>query len=116
MLPQDVRGNAVDSILQLDPEDSAFQSSFSKLGASENEAKDPVPEVADPQQYLSKQLAAKSASKPGVVSGKGALLAPERKLTAAFQLAPLMAQVPENVAGPFAQYMRSQGSVRGTSS
>jgi hypothetical protein len=68
VLPQDVRGNGDELIAELDPEETSFQSSFSKLGASETAAKDPIPEITDARRYLSKELAAKSASRPGVVS------------------------------------------------
>ncbi len=68
VLPQEVRGAADEDLVEFDPEESSFQSSFSKLGASETKVEDPVPEVSDPQRFLSKELAAKSASRPGVVS------------------------------------------------
>jgi exportin-2 (importin alpha re-exporter) len=107
VLPQEVRG-ADEDLVEFDPEESTFQSSFSKLAASETRVEDPVPEVSDPQRFLSKELAAKSASRPGVVS-RGWLrgCTQQTNSASASQLPPLMSLVPEKVAAPFAQYMAS---------
>jgi exportin-2 (importin alpha re-exporter) len=67
-LPQDLKtGEGAEDLDNLDPEDTTFQASFSKLGASESTVRDPVANVADAKLFLSKQLAAASARNPGKV-------------------------------------------------
>lgn len=66
--PQELRSQGENHLDELDPEDSSFQASFSKLGASETFTRDPVATVTDPKAYLSKGLAKMGAQKPGVVS------------------------------------------------
>lgn len=67
-LPQDLKtGEGAEDLDNLDPEESTFQASFSKLGASESTARDPVANVPDAKLFLSKQLAEASARNPGKV-------------------------------------------------
>lgn len=70
-LPQDLtyaNGAAGDDLNSLDPEEAGFQSSFSKLGASEKNTHDPVASIgADEKLYASKELARRSAGRPGVL-------------------------------------------------
>ncbi|WRT64247.1 uncharacterized protein IL334_001178 [Kwoniella shivajii] len=70
-LPQDLtyaQSNAADGDLtELDPEEAGFQSSFSKLGASEKVAKDYTAGVGDTKEYAAKELGRRSAEKPGVL-------------------------------------------------
>jgi hypothetical protein len=70
-LPQDITysgGNgATDDLLELDPEEAGFQSSFSKLGASEKSVHDPVAQVGDAKVYASKEISTRSKERPAVV-------------------------------------------------
>ena len=70
-LPQDVTySEDVDSVGRidsLDPEETGFQSSFSKLGASEATVYSPVSQIKDEKEFASKEISARSAQKPGVV-------------------------------------------------
>lgn len=52
----------------VDPEDTGYQASFSKLGASEKARPDPVAYVAEPRTYLAEALVATSKARPGLVS------------------------------------------------
>ena len=56
-----------DNLDQLDPEESSFQASFSKLGASEPASRDPLAQVPDAKVYLSSRLAETSRRHPGKV-------------------------------------------------
>lgn len=66
-LPQDVTfSNAeADAISELDPE--GFTTSFSRLGAAEGKAADPVADVQDVKQFAAIELAKRSAEKVGVL-------------------------------------------------
>jgi len=68
-LPQDITysGANADDLTALDPEDTGFQSSFSKLGASERNTHDPVADVKDEKLYAAQQLSKASQSRPGVI-------------------------------------------------
>jgi hypothetical protein len=70
-LPQDITysgGNgATDDLLELDPEEAGFQSSFSKLGASEKSVHDPVAQVGDAKVYASKEISTRAKERPAVV-------------------------------------------------
>ncbi|KAL7424789.1 importin-alpha export receptor [Cryptotrichosporon argae] len=66
-LPQDI--TYADDLAQLDPEDAGFQSSFSKLGASEKAAHDPAAGVGDEKKYASAELARRARERPGVIAG-----------------------------------------------
>jgi exportin-2 (importin alpha re-exporter) len=55
--------------LELDPEEAGFQSSFSKLGASEKSVHDPVAQVGDAKVYASKEISNRSKERPAVVGG-----------------------------------------------
>jgi exportin-2 (importin alpha re-exporter) len=71
-LPQDVTYSddvdAVGKIDSLDPEETGFQSSFSKLGASEATVYSPVSQIKDEKEFASKEISTRSAQKPGLVS------------------------------------------------
>ena len=69
-LPQDITytNGTTDDLLELDPEDSGFQASFSKLGASERNVHDPLAGIGDEKMYASRALAKRSSERPGVVS------------------------------------------------
>ncbi|OCF31081.1 importin-alpha export receptor [Kwoniella heveanensis BCC8398] len=70
-LPQDITytNPTVDGDLtELDPEEAGFQSSFSKLGASETSVRDPTGGVTDTKAFAAKELARRSAERPGVLS------------------------------------------------
>jgi len=71
-LPQDITysgGNgATDDLLELDPEEAGFQSSFSKLGASEKAVHNPVAHVGDAKVYASREISTRSKECSGVVS------------------------------------------------
>jgi exportin-2 (importin alpha re-exporter) len=68
LLVQDLNTEEDAGIDQLDPEESTFQASFNKLGASEPAARDPVAGIPDAKLYLSQQLSATSNRHPGKVS------------------------------------------------
>ncbi|KAL1410407.1 importin-alpha export receptor [Vanrija albida] len=92
-LPQDLTYAGQDALNELDPEDTGFQSSFSKLGASERQAHDPVRGVGNEKEFAASELARRSKERPGV-------------------LGPLIAQAqaaePKTVEG-FTQYLQSNG-------
>ena len=69
-LPQDITytNGDFEDLSSLDPEEAGFQSSFSKLGASEKSVHDPVENVPDEKLFASKELARRSTETPGVVS------------------------------------------------
>lgn len=69
-LPQDITYSNPEGsgdITELDPEEAGFQSSFSKLGASEKTVKDPTAGVEDSKVFAAKELAKRSNEKPGMV-------------------------------------------------
>lgn len=68
-LPQDITytGANADDLNALDPEDAGFQSSFSKLGASERNTHDPVASVTDEKHFATTELAKRSQERPGVL-------------------------------------------------
>lgn len=68
LLVQDLNTEEGDNIDQLDPEESSFQASFSKLGASEPATRDPLAQIPDAKLYLSSRLAETSRRHPGKVS------------------------------------------------
>jgi hypothetical protein len=68
LLVQDLNTEEDADIDQLDPEESTFQASFSKLGASKPAARDPVVYVPDAKLYLGSQLSTTSRRHPGKVS------------------------------------------------
>lgn len=83
LLPQDVTANdSVNAVDELDPEESSFQASFSRLGASEAVVRDPFASVADPKTLLAQEISATSARNPGV-------------------LQPMIATLPAETTGPF---------------
>lgn len=51
----------------VDPDDTSYQASFSKLGASERVRPDPVAYVPEPRTYLATSLVATSQAHPGQV-------------------------------------------------
>ncbi|WWD17783.1 hypothetical protein CI109_102225 [Kwoniella shandongensis] len=69
-LPQDITYTNPDGegdLAELDPEETGFQSSFSKLGASEKSTRDPTAGIGDTKLFASGELAKRSAAKPGVL-------------------------------------------------
>ncbi|CAD6568832.1 MAG: importin-alpha export receptor [Tremellales sp. Tagirdzhanova-0007] len=69
-LPQDItytNGDLGEDLAELDPEEAGFQSSFSKLGASEQAVHDSLKSISDERLYASKELARRSREKPGVM-------------------------------------------------
>lgn len=109
-LPQDLtyQNGSTDDIDGLDPEEAGFQSSFSKLGASEKSSHDPVAQIPDARVYASKELARRSAEKPGQVSGISSL----HRSIAECQIASLVEEArkeeQENVT-KFTTFMNSNG-------
>jgi len=75
LLVQDLNTEEDAGIDQLDPEESTFQASFNKLGASEPAARDPVASIPDAKLYLSQQLAVTSDRHPGKVSPRAGCIA-----------------------------------------
>lgn len=73
LLPQPIAPNttsangATDEIEIADLEETGYQASYSKLGASERARPDPVAHVAEPREYLASQLVAASQARPGQV-------------------------------------------------
>lgn len=65
LLPQDLKNEAEGDVDQVDVEDSSFQASFSKLGASEPPTRDVLASIPDAKTYLSSQIAEASARNPG---------------------------------------------------
>lgn len=107
-LPQDITYAGADDIDALDPEEAGFQSSFSKLGASEKSVHDPVGDVSDSKVFASKQIASRSAQKPGVVSTVSGSLSLETHI----QIGPLVQEAQKaepGVVGNFVQYMGTNG-------
>jgi exportin-2 (importin alpha re-exporter) len=71
-LPQDVTFSSsadADDMAELDPEASGFTTSFSRLGAAEGKAVDPVADVQDVKRFASAEIAKRSAERPGRVAG-----------------------------------------------
>jgi len=70
-LPQDITytngDTQAEDLAALDPEEGGFQSSFSKLGASEKTVHDPVKHIVDEKLYASKQLARRCREMQAVV-------------------------------------------------
>ncbi|KAI5479889.1 importin-alpha export receptor [Pseudohyphozyma bogoriensis] len=81
---------ATDEIDILDPDDTGYQASFSRLGASERVRPDPVAYVPEPRTYLATSLVAKSHAHPGVIR-------------------PLVGAVTAEFANPFMSYLSSNG-------
>lgn len=69
-LPQDLTYNAAtngasDDLTELDPEESGFQSSFSRLGASEAVVHDPFAKIPDAKRFASTEIARASRERGG---------------------------------------------------
>ncbi|WWC58466.1 uncharacterized protein I303_101008 [Kwoniella dejecticola CBS 10117] len=56
-------------LTELDPEEAGFQSSFSRLGASESATRDLTPNIGDTKEYAAKELGKRSTEKPGILPG-----------------------------------------------
>jgi hypothetical protein len=75
-LPQDLTYNGsanedLTALAEFDPEEAGFQSSFSKLGASEaasGQGSDPTGGVGDAKVFASREIGRRSKEKRGVVS------------------------------------------------
>lgn len=77
LLPQDLtaKGEDDEEVVVADPDDLSYQAAFSKLGASEAPRSDPLAQLGDPSEFLSRQLKAVSQASPGKVSlSQGALI------------------------------------------
>lgn len=110
-LPQDLKaGEGTEDLDNLDPEETTFQASFSRLGASESTVRDPVANVPDAKLFLSKQLAAASARNPGKVSlfcGRTPYMVETEETGLSIQFTSLMQAIPQESLAPFAAYMQS---------
>lgn len=68
-LTKNTSANAADEEVEVaDLEETGYQASFSKLGASERARPDPVAHVSEPRTYLATSLVAASQARPGQVS------------------------------------------------
>ena len=106
-LPQDLKtGEGAEDLDNLDPEDTSFQASFSKLGASESTVRDPVANVPDAKLFLSKQLAEASKRNPGKV-GNVIFRFMIKCSQTIFQFPALMQALPQESLAPFAAFMQS---------
>lgn len=72
LLPLPLAGSqsAGDEVEIADLEESGYQASFSRLGASERARPDPLAHVADPRAHLASQLVQASQARPGQVSAR----------------------------------------------
>lgn len=69
LLPREEMKEAGDEELDIaDPDDLTYQAAFSKLGASEATAVDPLTSLPDAKDFLAQQLVAASQAAPGKVS------------------------------------------------
>ncbi|ORX36025.1 Cse1-domain-containing protein [Kockovaella imperatae] len=96
-LPQDITytngDGAQEDLSSLDPEEASFQSSFSRLGASESATHDPVSDVKDEKLFASKEISRRSKERPGVIPA----LVQQAQATEA------------KTVGDFVSYMRDNG-------
>ncbi|GAA5865792.1 hypothetical protein JCM8547_002779 [Rhodosporidiobolus lusitaniae] len=74
----------------IDPEDTGYHASFSKLGASEKPREDPVKHVEEPRMWLARGLEGASQQQPGKIPA-------------------LMQAVNPEFAQPFAQFLQQNG-------
>ncbi|GAA5820705.1 hypothetical protein JCM11251_003120 [Rhodosporidiobolus azoricus] len=81
---------SADDLNIIDPEDTGYQASFSKLGASEKPREDPVRHVDDVKRWLAKGLEEAARREPG-------------------KLPTLMQSVAPEIAQPFAHYLSQNG-------
>lgn len=117
-LPQDLtyseEGAASGDISSLDPEEAGFQSSFSKIGASDAGAADAFADIKDVKLFASKEISRRSQEKPGIVSVPRRLpaglalgaRAESRQISGLFGQAQ---QAEQSGVVAFAQYMQSNG-------
>lgn len=101
-----------DEVDVADPEDTGYQASFSKLGASERARPDPVAHVAEPRTYLATSLVAASQAHPGKVSQGVACcvsVLSADSFCSARQIRPLVEAVGPEFAGPFLTYLAQNG-------
>ncbi|ORY84121.1 putative importin-alpha export receptor [Leucosporidium creatinivorum] len=90
-VPLNTSANAADDEVEVaDLEETGYQASFSKLGASERARPDPVAHVAEPRTYLATSLVAASQARPG-------------------QIRPLVEAVGPEFATPFLSYLSANG-------
>lgn len=71
LLPRTLPQSGADGeeeVTVLDLEETGYQASFSKLGASEPPRRDPVADVADPGVFMARSLVECSQAHPGQVS------------------------------------------------
>lgn len=107
-LPQDLTytSGTAEDLTALDPEEGGFQSSFSKLGASEAQVHDPVRSIPDTKKYASNQLALRSKERPGVLPP---LLQQAQVAESQEAQADAGAQAKALSADEFVKYMTSNG-------
>ncbi|KAM0752941.1 putative importin-alpha export receptor [Meredithblackwellia eburnea MCA 4105] len=89
-LQKNTSAGDADEINVADADDTGYQASFSKLGASERVRPDPVAHVQDARAYLAQNLVAKSQSHPG-------------------QIRPLVLATGPEFANPFLTYLAANG-------
>lgn len=98
-----------DEIDVVDLEDTGYQASFSKLGASERARLDPVAHIAEPRTYLATSLVAASQAHPGQVCCLSPLLSRSQLIFVRPQIRPLVEAVGAEFAGPFLSYLDANG-------
>lgn len=114
-LPQDITYSNPEGsgdITELDPEEAGFQSSFSKLGASEKTVRDPTAGVEDSKVFAAKELAKRSNEKPGMVCESPLVVLTKHVSLTMVKLGPLIeaAQKEEQVTVTnFVQFMATNG-------
>ncbi|KAK9897295.1 putative importin-alpha export receptor [Cystobasidium minutum MCA 4210] len=92
LLPRSLQSGAADEeeVTVLDLEESGYQASFSKLGASEPARRDPVADVTDPGAFMARSLAECSQRHPG-------------------QLPSLIQAVPQDLSSHFMTIVANEG-------
>jgi exportin-2 (importin alpha re-exporter) len=112
-LTKNTSANGADDEVEVaDLEETGYQASFSKLGASERARPDPVAHVAEPRTYLATSLVAASQARPGQVNSSGCFDAagPVADLALALeQIRPLVEAVGAEFATPFLSYLSANG-------
>ncbi|KAM0791591.1 hypothetical protein ACM66B_006034 [Microbotryomycetes sp. NB124-2] len=89
-LPLSSGGQDDEQVEVTELEETGYQASFSRLGASERGRADPVAHVNDPKSYLAQGLSRASQARPG-------------------QIQPMMEACGAELAGPFLTYMSQSG-------
>lgn len=116
LLVQDLGTEEDNNLDQLDPEESSFQASFSKLGASEPASRDPLAQIPDAKVYLSSRLAETSRRHPGKVRKGARTRFHDQNISltsnlCSVQLQELMKPLPEASVQAFMSFMASNSYV-----